>query len=52
MPTFIVLLRGINVRGTRKLPMAELEQCYEARRHDPRTRHVGPGLSGRLETLY
>ena len=30
MPTFISLLRGINVSGQRKIRMAELKDVYEA----------------------
>ena len=30
MKRYIALLRGINISGRNKVPMAELKQCFEA----------------------
>jgi uncharacterized protein (DUF1697 family) len=43
MPTYVSLLRGINVSGRNRIPMADLRALYETRGHQDVTTYVQSG---------
>jgi uncharacterized protein (DUF1697 family) len=43
MPTYVSLLRGINVSGRNRIPMADLRALYEAHGHDDVSTYVQSG---------
>ena len=43
MPTFVSLLRGINVSGRNRIAMADLRALYEAHGHHDVTTYVQSG---------